>query len=137
MSDFAWHLTVPVSTGSGVDDREVDSPTWPDIEAAIRALDGQTRTEMYLHPHRGDPETYLAIAGGSGNHYLVFVCHHNKRFDEAVSPDAPEGTVSMITGGQLGEFQFEDLVTLDEALEAAQVYHQSGRLAGSVKWRRR
>ncbi len=137
MSEFVQHLGVPVWTESGVEDQDFESPTWPDIEAAIGGLDGHTRTEVYLHPRRGDPETYMAIAGGSDNHYLVFVCHNNERFDEAVTPDAPEGTVHMVTGGQLGEFQLEDLVTFDEALEAARVYHQSGELAGGVKWRHR
>lgn len=137
MSDFAQHLAGPVWTDSGLEDHDIDLPTWPDIEAAIGGLDGHTRTEVYLHPRRSDPETYMSIAGGADDHYLVFVCHHNERFDEAVTPDAPEGTVSMVTGGQLGEFRLEHLVTLDEALEAARVFHQSGQLAGGVKWRHR
>ena len=137
ISNLVRHLAVPVWTESGVEDHGVKLPTWPDIEAAIGGLDGHTRTEAYLHPRRNDPETYMAIAGGSDNHYLVFLCHHNERFDEAVTPDAPDRTVSMVTGGQLGEFQLEDLITLDEALEAARVYHQSGQLAGGVTWRHR
>ncbi len=91
MSDFVQHLAVPVRTESGVEDHDIDLPTWSDIKAAIGGLDGHTRTEVYLYPHRGDPETYMAIAGGSDSHNLVFLCHHNARFDEAVTPDAPEG----------------------------------------------
>ncbi len=43
----------------------------------------------------------------------------------------------MVTGGQLGEFRLADLVTLDEAREAARVFYQSGQLAGGVTWRHR
>jgi len=58
------------------------------------------------------------------------------------SPSAPNmcdiaHTVIMVTGGQPGEFHLKDLVSLNEALEAARVYHQSGQLAGNVKWRHR
>ena len=51
MSDFAQRLASPVWTGSGVEDHDVDSPTWSDTEVAIRGLDGDNRTEVYLHPH--------------------------------------------------------------------------------------
>lgn len=137
MNGFAQLLVAPRWTDSGVDDHEVESPTWLDVETAIRGLDGHTRSEVYLHPHRANTETYMAVAGGSDNRYLVFVCHGNERFDEAVTPGASDRTVGMVTGGQRGEFRLEDLVTLDQALEAGRIYHQNGGLAAGVSWRHR
>jgi hypothetical protein len=137
VTDLVCSLTVPVWSESGVETQVVDAPAWADIDKAIRALDGHVRSEVYLHQDRDDAETYMAIAGGSRNRYLVFVCHDNKRYDEAVTPDAADKTVNLVTGGQTGEFRLRSLVTLNEALEAARVYHQSGQLAGGVVWRHR
>lgn len=116
---------------------EVDSPTWTQIESAIRSLDGWTRNDLYLHPDPDDLETYFAVAGGTDNRYLVFFCHGNESFDEAITPDAEDTRVELVVGGQPGDFALRDLVTLDQAVEGARSFHMTGELSAGQSWRHR
>jgi hypothetical protein len=64
---------------------EIDQPQWEAIDAAIRALDNASRNDVYLVPHKTDPETYLCIGGGAGR-YIVTGSIRNEEFPTVIDP---------------------------------------------------
>lgn len=88
MNGFVRNLSASAWTGSGIELHEIESPTWAEIEAAMRALNGRTRNDVYLLPDSNTPETYVAVGGGADNRCPMFICHNSEQFDEAMTPDA-------------------------------------------------
>ncbi len=52
-------LTLDDATTGG---KSIDSPSWPEVEAAIRSMDNNNRTEVGLFV---DDNTYLQVGGGA------------------------------------------------------------------------
>ena len=119
-------------TGDGT----VETPSWEQIEAAILAMDGSEATEVFLHPDREEPETYLSIFGGTHGRYGVCYSHRNEWFEQVVTPDAPAAAVELTAGGQPAEYRRTELVTLDEALTAARHFYRTGERGGALHWQR-
>lgn len=116
---------------------DLEDPTEEEVLRAVRALDGSETTELYLQPDREHPETYLAIAGGVSGQYLVFICLDNEQFIEAISPGADGPPVDLICGGQPGQFEPSQLISLEGALRAASQYYRSRSPSEAVDWIRR
>ena len=116
---------------------KIIEPMEAEVIDAVRALDGETTTEIFLHPDENETSTYLAIAGGVDDQYLVFICHNNERFTEATTPDATGADFEMVIGGQPGHYHPSQLVDLDQAIAAAREYHRSSSPAPTVNWETR
>jgi Immunity protein Imm1 len=111
------------------------SPSWGEVERAIRNLDGDSLNDLYLHPNDQVPESYFAVGGGEDGRYLVIICEANERFTEAVSSLADDGTrVSMMCGGQPTSFATRQLVDLEAVLVAAKHFYDSGSASPRVTW---
>jgi len=54
-----------------------------------------------------------------------------------MSPDAPEGAISLIVGGQEAEWALQETSELAAALLAAQAYARDGALAADLTWKTR
>jgi hypothetical protein len=59
----------------------IKDPNWIQIEAAIRELDGKSKTLVTL---KSDDETYMNIGGGKSGKYVVNSTFNNKVFDVLV-----------------------------------------------------
>lgn len=117
----------------GVDGEEIEDPTWEAVEAAVRAMDNDTRTEVLLTQGEMD---YLLVGGGAGR-YVVSV----QRPDEALTMRNPSAAsrddkVTLVSGGQAGEYEAAMVVSLDLVLQAAHAYLQSGREDPRLTWAR-
>ena len=80
-----------------------DDPSWQDVENAIRALDGQTRNDVYLTADRLNPDTWLVVGGGNGRYIVTGAIDVDKEFPaliDAGRPDEPQE--ALVVGGQEG-----------------------------------
>ena len=127
-------LTVCDWDSDGERDTLVANPTWAQIEAAIRRLNNQNLNDVYLQPDRDNTETYLGIGGGNGR-YIVTGANSNKTFPTIVHGDRPgERKVTLVVGGQLGEYPENWIVDLESALRAARAFYDAGGFSTNEKW---
>jgi hypothetical protein len=77
----------------GPEDRnptEFANPTWRDIEAAIRRLDGDSCSLLILGIGE-PPAPHMAIGGGDSGRYIVYATPNNMVFHKLINPDAGAG----------------------------------------------
>ena len=117
------------------DHRELPNPTWIDIEAAIRQLNGEDRTLVLFGS--GTPVPHMAIGGGDNGKYIVYATHDNITFYTMVGTDRSQGKVIFVAGGQPGDYLIRNCVTLERALRAAQVFAEECRMDSSFEWDKR
>jgi hypothetical protein len=82
------------------EDDDVPNPSWPQIESAIRALDGKKRTIVTL---AAGGEWRLAVGGGSANRYVVYMTFDNMNFLNLLSRDKADQTVMLFVNEPLLE----------------------------------
>jgi len=118
------------------DPREKQNPTWGDIEAAVRLLDGRTRTLVCVGI--GDPPVpHMAIGGGEGGKYIVYSTPDNRTFQTLINPQAPRGKCLLKAGGHFGEYELRQCVNLTDALRAARTYAETGEVDPELLWETR
>ena len=126
-------LTTCAWVGGSVTCQTIDSPTWQDVEEAVRALNGSERNDLYLQPESDDAETYLCIGGGDGR-YVASGCVNNERFPTWQDPGSPaEPQVTLTVGGQPGCYPANWILDLPMALHAARSYFEAGDFTDD-KW---
>lgn len=109
----------------------IESPTWSQIEQAIRELDGKSKTLVTLG---ADDECYMSIGGGESGKYIVNVTFDNVRFHNLVEPSKPDAIEKLVVGRQEGNYSARMCVSLETALLAAQTFTASGELQISLSW---
>ncbi|MCP4087974.1 MAG: hypothetical protein GY745_23460 [Actinomycetia bacterium] len=125
------------TTRWGLPSETTNDPSPQDLRAGIESLDGSHRSALYLALVPSDLGTYLAVAGGSDNHFLVFISEANQWFTEAITPDAKVATIELVVDGQPGEFALRQLVTRHEAIGAALHYLLTGQPSPRLTWQKR
>jgi hypothetical protein len=114
------------------DQRELTNPSWPDIENAIRQLNGNDRSLVSFRS--GIPVPHMAIGGGSNGKYIVYATHDNITFYTMAGADKTAGKVIFVAGGQPGDYPIRNCVSLESALRAAKVYAEEGRVDSNFEW---
>ena len=109
----------------------IESPTWSQIEQAIRELDRKSKTLVTLG---ADDECYMSIGGGESGKYIVNVTFDNVRFHNLVEPSKPDAIEKLVVSGQEGNYSARMCVSLETALLAAQTFTASGELQISLSW---
>src|SRR5262245_45435344 len=85
----------------GKTDHELPHPSWADVERAIRALDGESRNDVYLTPDHSDFGTYLCVGGGSGRYVMNGAVETDTEFPKLVAAGRPATPkVPLVVGGQ-------------------------------------
>jgi len=129
--------TLVVTRMDGPEDRdpaELERPAWTDIESAIRRLDFDSPSLLILGIGPA-PVPHMAIGGGDQGRYIVYATPDNVIFHTLVNPLAPTGKYLMVAGGQRGEYDLQLCVSLEDALQAARTYAESGQLDSKLKWK--
>lgn len=127
-------LLICASGGPTRRDEVVRNPAWSEVEAAVRALDNATRNDVYLRLCESIDDTWLSVAGGAGR-YLVTGVDGGARFPTRARGDgSAEGMVSLVVGGQPGEYPALHIVDLDAALRAARAFLLAGSCSGGIEW---
>ena len=104
---------------------------WPEIETAIKELDGQRKTLVTLE---ADGETHMAIGGGTDN-YVVYLTFDNETFHYLVNPSNLDTDKSLTVGGQEGVYPAKLCIGIDAVLKAAKTFAELGTMEKSVTWK--
>jgi hypothetical protein len=112
-----------------------DDPSWQDVENAIRALDGQTRNDVYLTADRLNPDTWLVVGGGNGRYIVTGAIDVDKEFPaliDAGRPDEPQE--ALVVGGQEGLYPANWVLTFETALSGARAFYDAGGFQDNAPW---
>lgn len=109
----------------------ITNVVWPDVEAAIRRLNGKSHTEVVLSADADGP--YLSIGGGPAR-YFVFIWTADERNLILTDPRRDEGRERLVVGGQAVVFPSRQAVSLEDALAAAQTYFHTQSPDRRLAW---
>jgi len=110
--------------------QDVPNPSWSQIDAAIRSLDGARNSLISLTI--GDPVPHMAIGGGP-DRYILYATFDNLTFATLADPSIEPGTIELVAG-QRGKYQARNAVSLALVLQAARVFAASGVLDRGLTW---
>lgn len=110
---------------------ESADPAPAEITEAIDRLDGQRYTEVSIS--EDDPWRYLTVAGGP-DLYLVTGETGDEKILQLLDPKAGAETVSLVAGGQKGEFQRRQLVDRAAALAAVEEFRNGFKDGFGDQW---
>jgi len=108
----------------------IEHPSLDDLVKAVQALDGRTRTLVTLEA--GD-DHHMGIGGG-GSGYIVYMTVDYRRFKNLVITGKTGPKVSLICGGQEGEFAAKQCVDLLTAQRAADTFANDGQADPTLNW---
>jgi hypothetical protein len=128
---FVVDLSVEKWVGNRNQGEFIEHPDWNQIEAAIRELDGKSRTLVTLGV---DDETYMTIGGGESGKYVVSVTFDNISFHNLVDLSKPDETEKLVVGGQEGIYPAKMCVDLLRCLLAARTFAESEKLDSLLVW---
>lgn len=110
------------------------SPVWEAVNAAIRGLDGDSRSEVALGR---DAMTSLIVVGGP-ERFVVWAQRWDDNLliiDTASDPSPPLGSMSVtLENGQVDDIALADTVDLATTLRAARTYLESQTLDPGIAW---
>lgn len=125
-------LHIDLVEGSmGYEVKEMASPSWTDIETAIKRLDGESRTQVAIG---ADGEMHLSVGGGEKGQYVVYATFDNMKFYTLLSDQPSETEVELVAGGQVGNYSGKIVVGLAPALMAAKTFAESGEIDRRLNW---
>ncbi|MBW4547795.1 MAG: hypothetical protein KME25_25620 [Symplocastrum torsivum CPER-KK1] len=128
---FVLDLSVEKWVGNRNESDFIENPDWNQIEAAIRELDGKSKTLVTLGV---DDEAYMTIGGGESGNYVVSVTFDNMSFHNLVDLSKPNATEKLVIGGQEGIYPAKICVDLLPCLLAARTFTESGKLDTLLSW---
>jgi hypothetical protein len=118
--------------GTGRTEQVVARPPLKTVIAAVRALNGAGRNDVYLYPKAGAMNPYLCIGGGAGKYLLTGVLPGD-RFPTLIDPSRPElPKEALRVGGQVGLYPRNWIHSLDVTLRAAEVFWNTGDFSGAA-----
>lgn len=109
---------------------KIDDPSWSDVDAAIRALDQRTSSEVMLE---AEEPAYLVVSGGAGK-YIVLATTPDLENFALKNPTAGSGEEQVVAGGQRGSYPRRMVVPLELALAAARSYLAGEYLDPALLW---
>jgi len=134
MADGLHITALVVSTWRGSDVAETrlegDALSVDAVLAAVRALDGEERNDLYLE---SAGEAAMVVAGGP-ELCFVYATYDNEAFLVPES-DRDGAPVELMAGGQVGTFPADTVVDKEVAATLAATWARTGRLDERFRWR--
>ncbi len=109
----------------------IKDPNWIKIEAAIRDLDGKSKT---LVTFKSDDEAYMNIGGGKLAKYVVHATFDNKIFHTLVDLSKYDEIEKLVVGREEENYPAKMCVDLLHCLLAARIFTESGKLEPLLSW---
>lgn len=128
---FAVLLTMDDCEGVTSVGHEFPNPTAKQIVDAIGKLDGKRHSIVGL---RGPDPAYLLVGGGNQGAYVISVTLDGTQYFSVANTDHPEGTSSLVVGGQRVDYERRVLVSRDAANAVATTFAKSGELDSRYEW---
>lgn len=117
-------------------EKEQYNPSWPDIESAIRRLDGVHRSIVIIG--KDDPEIdFMGIGGGANGLYRCFVVTAEGNEVTLLNPDESSDQIIDIFMGQRTKVLAKECLHLSVVLAAAQSYAQNSQMNPALLWQER
>jgi hypothetical protein len=129
-------LTLCQWEGGNLRSEIVQTPTWNQVESAVRRLDNERFNDLYLQPDATNSEIYLCVGGGNGR-YVLAGALSGEVFPSLVDPSrAAEPTLLLRVGGQEGDYPANAVHDLETALEAVRAFWSTGQFedTASLRW---
>jgi hypothetical protein len=114
-------LSLDTWTGVHASHERTENPDIDQVLDAVDRLDSRTHTEVTLT--RENPWEFLAISGGP-DYFLVSGEARDGSMPQLTNPDAPEGKVKLVCGGQGSEFNLRDVVPRDKVRGAVEQFFE-------------
>lgn len=105
------------------------SPSWSDLETAIRSMDGKHRTEIGLFVCE---DTFLQVSGG-GNCYVCSVRTGGK-LHVLYDPDRSAEETSYVVAGQGSDYLLNECFTVTIVLEVARWFWDHTKPSPKHHW---
>ena len=109
------------------------NPSWEDIDAAIRKLNGGEYTIVRL---QGKDEAHMAIGGGGHGRYIVYATFNNEEFFNLLCDDKAIGSVLLFIGGREQDLPMETVVEVDLVFKAVKTFVERGELESNLQWKK-
>src|SRR3954462_6696040 len=112
--------------GTARTEQIVPRPPVKMVLAAVRALDGRGRNDVYLYPKAAVLHPYLCVGGGAGRYLLTGVLPGD-RFPTLIDPSRPElPKEALRVGGQVGLYPRNWVHSLDVTLRTVEAFWTAG-----------
>ncbi|MEP0809635.1 Imm1 family immunity protein [Coleofasciculus sp. FACHB-SPT9] len=131
VTKIVFHLSMERWINNKLKSELIKDANWSQIEAAIRELDGKSKTLVTLG---ADDETYMSIGGGEAGKYIVTVTFDTLNFHVLIEPSKPDETEKLVVGGQEGIYPAKMCVDLLRCLLAARTFTETGKLEPLLAW---
>lgn len=103
------------------------NPKWPDIEAAIRELDGDDI-------HLSGPRLSSMTIGGSPYGYFTQITLDGDYFHYLLGPSRTDELVPVVIGRQEIKLERRKVSDLQSVLAAAKVFAKKGKVHDELEW---
>lgn len=110
---------------------QLSNPSKDQIKALILALDGRKRTLLTLY---SDPGSENIVIGGGNGSYIAYATTYDEHFVSALSQELTGRTFQLVAGGQEGQFDEAMKLSLQQVLQIANDFAETGRLADVCTW---
>lgn len=127
---YAKSLTTDSWKGGDCEESVIDRPREADLLEAIDRLDERVYTLVIVG---GEGEAHLAVGGGRGR-FVVYATFDNRTFHNLVERGRPGGVITIVAGGQAGEYPACQVVDRERAIRAASRFLSEGRLGEDLGW---
>jgi len=130
MSCYVSQVTADKWSGVLTDDEVILSPTINDLRRVIEAMDAIVRTSVFLEGEN----SHMAVGGGDGQ-YVVYVSPADNQFWNVIASETDsEDKVSLVVGGQDGDYPARQVVDKSAAIKAAERFFLDGERDPSLHW---
>lgn len=111
-------------------DKDIEESS--DAIAALHTLNGKNVTQLLAGDHNG----FILIGGGPELFVVTHVIGENEESFNLINPEcvSDEGEISIVTGGQAGDFPKKICVPLTLAEQALAYYVEHGDRFPSLEW---
>lgn len=138
MTSFVTTVNESISKGAKTQSVQQPLTELKQVEEALKRLDGKARSELVLE---GPDDTIMIIGGGDGQRYVVSIAVNvdEELFELQRSNGAEQPTqqqVPLVTGGQLGSYDWNRVVDLATATRAAVSFARDGKPDPGLQWLR-
>ena len=135
MEDFFMYAKLLLYDDRETDDFEknIELPSWEDVESIINRMDGHFTTEIILMDETED--NYLCIGGGNDGICNVYISKDdNILIKTLLNPKEDLNVYKLVTGGQLGNFDGIYCVSIEIAKEVAKIFFETGEECEKYSW---
>jgi len=111
------------------------APSWEQVQAAIRQLEGEKRSLIMLCASE-DCSEFMGVGGGDGGRYCCFIVDANGDEYGLIDPSLDDTQPTKFLMGEISTRPRNELVATHQVLDATKWYFHHAVLHPQMKWRR-